>query len=42
MRQLAGVDLQSFLQDISKLPAAVGGKLGGGEKSETGSGPAQG
>ena len=42
MRQLAGVDLQSFLQDISKLPAAVGGKLGGGAKSEGGSGPAKG
>jgi uncharacterized membrane protein YqiK len=26
MDQLAGVDLKAFLQDISKLPAAVGGK----------------
>ena len=41
MRQLAGVDLQSFLQDISKLPAAVGGKLAGGEKAGGGSGPAK-
>jgi len=27
MQQLAGVNLSSFLQDISKLPAAVGGNL---------------
>jgi hypothetical protein len=27
MQQLAGVDLQSFLQDISKLPGAVGNNL---------------
>jgi len=27
MQQLAGVDLESFLQDISKLPGAVGDKL---------------
>ena len=25
MQQLAGVDLKTFLQDISKLPSAVGG-----------------
>ncbi len=29
MQQLAGVDLESFLQDISKLPGAVGGTLAG-------------
>jgi len=29
MQQLAGVDLESFLQDISKLPGAVGRNLGG-------------
>lgn len=29
MEQLAGVDLQSFLQDISKLPAALGEKAKG-------------
>ena len=29
MEQLAGVNLQSFLQDISKLPGAVGKNLGG-------------
>jgi hypothetical protein len=27
MQQLAGVNLSSFLQDISKLPAAVAGSL---------------
>lgn len=32
MEQLAGVDLKSFLQDISKLPARAGG--GGGESGE--------
>ena len=28
MQQLAGVNIESFLQDISKLPGAVGRKLG--------------
>ena len=32
MQQLAGVDLQTFLQDISKLPAAMGDKLATTEK----------
>ncbi len=32
MEQLAGVDLKRFLRDISKLPAAVGEKMIGGEK----------
>ena len=36
MQQLAGVDLEQFLQDISRLPGAVTGKLsrGGGSKDE--------
>ena len=33
MEQLAGVDLQNFLKDISKLPGAVGKGLSGGEDS---------
>jgi hypothetical protein len=32
MQQLAGVDLQTFLQDISRLPAAMGDKLASPEK----------
>ena len=32
MQQLAGVNLSTFLQDISKLPAAVGDNLGSTEK----------
>ncbi len=31
MEQLAGVDLKRFLQDISKLPGAVGEKMSGGK-----------
>jgi len=37
MQQLAGVNLSSFLQDISKLPAAVAGGLGA--KPEAAKGP---
>ncbi len=35
MQQLAGVNLSSFLQDISKLPGAVAGNLGQKADSET-------
>jgi flotillin len=31
MQQLSGVDIESFLQDISKLPGAIGRNLGGKE-----------
>lgn len=31
MQQLAGVDLEQFLQGISRLPGAVSGKLGGSD-----------
>ena len=34
MQQLAGVDLQTFLQDISRLPGAVGDKLGGAQDDD--------
>jgi flotillin len=34
MDQLAGVDLKTFLQDISKLPGATGKSLAGGKGSE--------
>ncbi len=37
MEQLAGVDIQSFLQDISRLPGAVSEGLTSGPKSEKGS-----
>ncbi len=35
MEQLAGVDLQNFLKDISKLPGAVGKGLTGGDDSKS-------
>ena len=37
MDQLAGVDLKSFLQDISKLPGAAGKSLTSGNDEESGS-----
>jgi uncharacterized membrane protein YqiK len=39
MQQLAGVDLQTFLQDISRLPTAVGEKLSTGKTGPSGSKP---
>jgi ribosomal protein L12E/L44/L45/RPP1/RPP2 len=38
MQQLAGVNLSSFLQDISKLPAAVAGGLGAKPEQAKGKG----
>jgi flotillin len=41
MQQLAGVDLERFLQDVSQLPAAMAGKLRDGDREPVGSAPAR-
>jgi flotillin len=41
MHQLAGVDLQTFLQDISRLPTAVGEKLRAGQADQGESKPSK-